>query len=185
VLDEGRYRFALDEWGRAPDPRRPIACVDWHSASAYAAWLSGRSGLPWRLPNELEWEKAARGVDERVYPWGAHSEPTWACVLGSTADAPSRVSVDAYPFDESPYGVRGLAGNVRDWCANVWRGEGPRDHDAILALDPADPADASPRTIKGGAWNSVPMFARLAGRFASAPGEFFGVVGFRLVRSID
>lgn len=185
VLEGDRFRLLPDEWGHEPDLRWPVASVDWYAATAYARWLAARTGLPWRLPNELEWEKAGRGVDERAYPWGAQAEPTWACILGSTATPPSRVPVDAYPTDESPYGVRGLAGNVRDWCINVWRGDGPVQRDGIVMIDAADDGDEAPRAIRGGAWATVPVFARLAGRFAARPREHFGVVGFRLVRSVS
>ncbi len=61
----------------------PVVEVDWHGAMHFARWCSERSGRPWRLPHELEWEKAARGVDGRALPWGRHFEPTWAQVLGS------------------------------------------------------------------------------------------------------
>lgn len=180
----GRYRMAPDEHGRPVDPAFPIASIDWHSAMAYAAWLAERTGQPWRLPNELEWEKAARGVDARPFPWGNQEEPTWACILGSTPDAPQRAVVDSYPVDESPYGVRGLAGNVRTWCINAWKPDGPELRDGIVMLDAAAPDDPGDRSIRGGAWASVPAFARSAGRFGAKPDERFSFVGMRLVRSV-
>ena len=51
-------------------PDLPVLNVDWHCATAYAAWKAEREGTPWRLPWDLEWEKAARGVDGRIFPWG-------------------------------------------------------------------------------------------------------------------
>ncbi len=180
---DGVFQMAPDEHGRDVPSDWPVQSIDWHSARAYAQWLAERTGSAWRLPNELEWEKAARGCDRRAYPWGAQPEPTWARMLGSTQDAPCRASVDSYPYDVSPYGVRGLAGNVRDWCANVWALDGPAPENGLLVIAPDDPDDPLPRTIKGGAWNSVPAYARAAGRFATRPDERFSAVGFRLVRS--
>jgi len=180
---DGRFAPAPDEMGRTPDAHAPIALVTWHDARAYARWWSERTGLQWRLPNELEWEKAGRGADARHFPWGNEPEPTWARVLGTTEDVPSRVPVDSYPVDESPYGVRGMAGNVRDWCENEWRAEGP-ELDAAGRLVRADDQGEGLRSIRGGAWSTVPDLARLAGRFAAPPEARFPVVGFRLARSL-
>ena len=180
----GRFVLRPDPQGQAVDPRWPIALVDWRSAHAYARWAAEVSGLPWRLPNELEWEKAARGVDERPYPWGAQPEPTWARIVGSTALTPSRAPADSYPIDCSPYGMRGAGGNVRDWCANAWTLAGPVVERGVLVVDEGDPSDPAQRSIRGGAWNAVPASARLAGRFAAEPDVRFAAVGFRLVRSV-
>ena len=179
----GHFEPAPDEMGRIPDPRAPIALVSWHDARAYARWQSARTGLDWRLPNELEWEKAGRGADARHFPWGNEPEPTWARVLGATEEVPSRVPVDAYPVDESPYGVRGMAGNVRDWCENVWSVDGP-PLDAEGRLVHREAPEAGLRSIRGGAWSTVPDLARLASRFAAPPDARFPVVGFRLARSL-
>jgi eukaryotic-like serine/threonine-protein kinase len=95
---------------RSPDV--PITCVSWIQADLYArAHGAG-------LPSEREWEKAARGADARKYPWGDHFEPSW-CRCKQTAWPPTFVSNALHPEDVSPYGVRGLAGNVLDWCADV------------------------------------------------------------------
>jgi serine/threonine-protein kinase len=181
--DGDRFAVAPDENGREVQADWPVALVDWHAATAFAAWTAERTGVPWRLPSELEWEKAARGVDERAYPWGAFAEPTWACILGATESAPSRASIHAFENDVSPYGIRGLAGNVRDWCADEWRLRGPDLDGDALRIAPPSSSDEF-RVIRGGAWNTVPAFARSAGRFASRPTERFAVVGFRIARSL-
>jgi formylglycine-generating enzyme required for sulfatase activity/tRNA A-37 threonylcarbamoyl transferase component Bud32 len=161
----------------------PIVLVDWHAASAHARWLGARTGKPFRLPNELEWEKAARGVDGRSLPWGNHHEATFACALESHMGPPGRVSVNAYPADESPYGIRGLAGNVRDWCINVWKASGPSSEGARVLLDPADPSDPDFRAIRGGAWGSTMANGRAAARFGSRPERWTLAVGLRVTRA--
>jgi serine/threonine protein kinase/formylglycine-generating enzyme required for sulfatase activity len=178
----GAGRFALHD----PEAEHalPVVFVDWRDAMAYAAHLARRTGLPWRLPSELEWEKAARGVDGRFMPWGDHVEPTWACGSGSHAERKRVMPVDTYPTDASPYGVRGMAGNVRDWCVERWRLDGPRVEDGVLRIDPAGDDDGDDRAIRGGAWTSLGDLARLAVRYAGAPGTRHGVLGFRLARSI-
>lgn len=158
----------------------PVALIDWYAARAYAAWLSARTCRPYRLLDELEWEKAARGVDGRLVAFGDHLEPTRACMLGSHAETPRPMATDAFPEDESPYGVRGMTGNMRTWCAGVWQWDGPRLEDARLILDTAHDEDLRPRAVRGGAWSAMPDFCRAAGRFALAPRERLLAVGFRL-----
>ncbi|WP_437588826.1 bifunctional serine/threonine-protein kinase/formylglycine-generating enzyme family protein [Sorangium sp. So ce1000] len=160
----------------------PVVLVDWNASTAYARWLCERTGLPWRLPNELEREKAARGVDGRFLPWGDHVDPTFACVVDTTAGEPTREGVNGHPFDESPYGVRGLAGNTRDWCNNVWKHEGPAIEGDRLQPDAAAPDEPDFLVIKGGAWASTMMYSRAAARFGGRPHVRRPVVGLRVVR---
>jgi serine/threonine-protein kinase len=180
--DEGTGLYAL----RAPesDHALPVVFVDWHAAMAYAAHLARRTGLPWRLPSELEWEKAARGVDGRFMPWGDHVEPTWACVAGSHRERKRIMPVDEYLTDVSPYGVRGMAGNVRDWCVERWSLEGPRVSGGVVQVEAAREDDDSYRPLRGGAWISAGDLSRLSVRYAERPSWRHGVLGFRLARTI-
>ncbi len=153
--------WALDE---------PVTSVCWHDARAFAAWEAARTGQPWRLPHELEWEKAARGVDGRFLPWGDFFEPSWANNLEGVVRPPRRMPTTSFPTDASPYGVRGMAGNVRDWCANTWReGTDPGDPEAFVSL-------------RGGAFSGNRNNCRVATRFAAPPGRRYTQVGFRLAR---
>ncbi|WP_437944920.1 bifunctional serine/threonine-protein kinase/formylglycine-generating enzyme family protein [Sorangium sp. So ce296] len=181
--DDGRFRLGLIPTDVQEEPRMPVAFVHWRAAMRYAAWYAAETGAPWRLLNELEWEKAARGVDGRCMPWGDFLEPTWGCMLGSHEGVAGRRPVDDFPLDESPYGLRGAAGNVRDWCVNAWKREGTRTDEGIVLLDPADDGDPDFRAARGGAWSTSPNLCRAAGRFAGKPGDRFGGIGFRLARS--
>lgn len=180
---DGRFALPRDEGGLGWHDW-PVVMVDWYAACAYAAWFAARSAKPWRLPNELEREKASRGVDGRYLPWGDAVEPTFACVGGSSADEGRLKAVFGHPSDESVYGVRGLAGNSRDWCENVWAHDGPPTPGGRLLRTAAKPDDMDFRAIKGGAWASTMAHARAAARFALRPDMGRSLVGGRLVRSL-
>jgi len=184
VRDEaGRFVLPVEDDGVPWGPDWPVSLVDWYSAVAYARSRTERAGRPMRLPDELEWEKIARGADARVCAWGDHLEPTWAALIGSRAGVPGRASVHDHPTDESPYGVRGTTGNVREWCANVWQLDGPALRDGRLLPTSVDESDPTPRAARGGGWHAVPELARAACRFAGGPDRRFTFLGFRLVCS--
>ena len=170
--------------GTAQHPAWPVLPVDWFGAMAFTRWKSAHTGRPYRLPNELERERAARGADGRRCPWGDHLDATFACVAESWPEDMQRVTVHDFPLDESPYGVRGLAGTSRDWCGNVWRHEGPVIEGNRLRLVDAAMDDPSYRAVRGGAWLSTRQFSRLAGRFAARPDALRMTTGFRLARSL-
>ena len=165
--------------------RWPVVNVTWHAAMAYADALAAETGRPWRLLHEIEREKAARGADGRLYPWGDFAEPTWCRNAGAEPAGPLPGSVDAFPRDESPYGVRGLAGNTRDWCLDTWAADGGVDANGRWALRrPADD-DATYRAVRGGAWSASIGLSRAAERFVGWPGERYATTGFRLAWSLD
>jgi formylglycine-generating enzyme required for sulfatase activity/tRNA A-37 threonylcarbamoyl transferase component Bud32 len=178
-FDGARFGLRPDLDGHLWDPDWPVVMVDWFGASAFAAWEAERTGQAWQLPPELAWEKAARGVDGRWYPWGDAFDASWACLQPSHAARPSPSRVDAFPVDESVYGIRGLAGNTRDWCVDPFRPEGAPFGAGRPAL--AAPPDA-PRVDRGGAWASRPELARVSFRFRDPPAHRNGVLGFRLAR---
>lgn len=176
--------FVLRNDGADPPlQERWPAIVDGHIANAYVRWLAVRSGKPWRLPDELEREKAARGADGRLFPWGDQPEPTFACVLEVHRGEPTPWAVDAAATDESPYGVRGLGGTARDWCANVWRHEGPPVEGGRLRIEMADAEDDDFRAVRGGGWGSSIAWSRAAVRFGARPGIRRPLVGIRPARS--
>ena len=172
-------RVSLPE-GWAPDD--PAIMVDFAAAGAYAAWEARRTGQAWRLPMELEWEKAGRGVDGRFFPWGNHFDASWCCLGDSHPGEKRWRSVHSDPVDISPYGVRGLAGNVRDWCNDLWLPDGPvGDRVAVTAGGAPD----AWRVRRGGSWGDMPGRARLADRDWYHPGYLYDYLGVRLARSLE
>jgi serine/threonine-protein kinase len=180
----GRFYLVEDALGRRQEADWPMVLVDWHAGRAYARWQAARTGKPWRLPHELEREKAARGVDGRRCPWGDHLDATFTCVGESHAGDTARSSASGFPVDESPYDVRHLAGNSRDWCLNVWRHEGPRIEGARLVLEDGADDDPTYRSVRGGAWCSALNFSRAASRFAARPEVRRVTTGIRMARSL-
>jgi serine/threonine-protein kinase len=156
----------------------PAVEVSWFDALAYSRWLAETSGLPYRLPTELEWEKAMRGVDGRPYPMGMGRDPSFAKLRESRPEAAQPEPVGAFPLDVSPYGVRDLLGGVGDWTATF------ADGAPAPSLEEEGTAEAEERQAKwcGGAWSSVtpgmvPIAQRLHYRVAW--------VGFRVALSLD
>ncbi|KAF0246252.1 MAG: serine/threonine protein kinase [Planctomycetota bacterium] len=96
----------------------PVFGVSWEDGMAYCAWKRGREARLTTLPHELEWEKSARGTDWRYFVWGRHWDDRWANANRSAPGGLRPSRVDEFSPDESPYGVRGLAGNSRDFCLN-------------------------------------------------------------------
>ncbi|MCK6570840.1 SUMF1/EgtB/PvdO family nonheme iron enzyme [Myxococcota bacterium] len=140
--------------------RLPVTQVTGRDALAYCAWRAERDGLPWRLPTEQEWEKAARGVDARAWPWGGDWEPTFCrCAEGPEGGALSAVG---NPNDEGPYGVRDLAGGVREWTSS--------EH----------PWDPRRRAVKGGGFLSGRSGCHLAVRTFVKLDRAAPDLGFRL-----
>ena len=145
-----------DDW----PPDWPVVGIDAHDAAAYAAWRAARSGLPIRLPAEEEWEKAARGIDARAWPWGDRFDPTFAHMRTSRAGGPGLAPTPAFPVDRSPYGVLGMAGGVREWTAS-W-------------------LDATQQVVRGGAWDDDADDLRCATRRGARPTWRDAGLGVRL-----
>lgn len=180
----GHFLPVPDPEGDVWDLDWPVVCVTWENASAFTDWMAERTGSAWRLPSEIEREKAGRGADGRTYPWGDYAEPTWAVNLQrqSARAVPGRVS--ECPTDRSVYGIDGLAGNARDWCLEP-RGPGALwvADDRLVVPTRRDPGDADIwRVTRGGAWGADISLGILTQRLP-APQTFTNALyGFRLAR---
>ena len=100
--EDGTFFLQPDDDGDVWEEEYPVCFVDWKSAHSYASWLQDREKKTWRLPTEFEWEKAARGVDGRFFPWGFYIDPSWVCVREGAVSRPLPAIVDSFPVDESP-----------------------------------------------------------------------------------
>jgi len=164
----------------------PATSINWFSCVAYCRWFSEKTGFDWRLPHELEWEKAARGIDGRFFPWGNTLDPSWCCMRQSHKETPAPASVFQFPLDEGPYGVRGQSGNVRDWCINTYEEEIPWKNGDVVRWNLDDELSdyATSKVVRGGSWITFEGNCRAAFRFITSP-DFLGPDGgFRLARSI-
>jgi formylglycine-generating enzyme required for sulfatase activity len=178
LTDTNRSDPIVHPPGQGPQPSDlPAAFVPWHEAIAFCAWLTGRAGVPFRLPTEAEWERAARGTDGRPYPWGWETPSPRLCNFGGMLGGPQPVSACA--AGASPVGCLNMAGNVWEWCADWFD---PRYYEVSPDQDPAGPAHGRNRVIRGGCWESAADLVRCAARLYDRPyGPTFYPCGFRVV----
>ena len=156
------------DWGW--QDTHPIVKVTWNDAKAYADWAGAI------LPTEAQWEKAARGGDGRIYPWGS----TWdaaKCANWNNSKNGTK-PVGSFPTGASPYGVMDMAGNAYEWCAD-WYGDDYYKN--APTNNPTGPATGDSRVIRGGSWfnNYYGGFYRGAYRHDYNPSNNNDIVGFR------
>jgi formylglycine-generating enzyme required for sulfatase activity len=149
------------------DPRQPVVGVSYDAAEAYCTWISARTGIEHRLPSEEEWEKAARGVDGRSFPWGDAFDPSFCHMRASQPGQPDRLPVGSFAADVSIYGVRDLAGGVSEWTTSSY----------------ADVAVAPLQVVRGGSFDAGAESCRSAQR-SGIPRNAHSSVGIRLVRPL-
>lgn len=185
------WRWWKFKW-RYPPPRRrdcPAVYVSWYDAVAYCAWLSAVTGKHYYLPNEPEWEKAARGADGRRYPWGN----TWDAACCHTAETCLRERsepVGARPQGASPYGVLGMVGNIWEWTRSLWGDNlrAPQFGYPYVADDGRENLDAPTtirRVLRGVSFYNDAPTARCAARYRYSPYNTFNSVGFRVALGLE
>jgi serine/threonine-protein kinase len=152
---------------------------------AYTRWRAARDRIAWRLPTEAEREKAGRGADGRLFPWGDRFDPTFCKMRDSRPGAPQPEPTGTFERDESPYGIRDLAGSSRDWALDI---DGELEVDAALAEKEPAPGLARERSgqriARGGGWSLPSPFSRLASRTRLGTRERLPDLGLRLVHDL-
>ena len=116
--------------------------VNWNDAAAYAKWAGAA------LPTEAQWEKAARGVDGRIYPWGDIWDDA-KCNFNGGQNPAKTSPVGSFPAGASPYGVMDMVGNVFQWCSD-WFDENYYQHSPTR--NPTGPSTGTLRVMRGGSW---------------------------------
>jgi formylglycine-generating enzyme required for sulfatase activity len=163
---QAREAYHLCNSKRADRKDHPVNCVDAEQAEAYCSFMGKR------LPTEGEWERAARGGDDRQYPWGnaaPKDQPCWKRYEKSLGTCP----VGSHPKDKSPYGVLDLAGNVDEWTSSTY------------CIDPNRKCRGPNLVSRGGAWTmDEPRYLEVRSRGASARNERHQAMGFRCARSL-
>ncbi len=156
--------------------RWPAIAVSWADAAAFCRERAAR------LPTEAEWEKAARGDEARLFPWGAAAPTADYAQFGyeQAHEVPRVAPVDSGELGRSPYGLRHMAGNAAEWVAD-WFGI---DAYATMPLrNPTGPASGRYKVVRGGSWKSRPMLLRTATRSGAVPERQASTIGFRCARS--
>jgi eukaryotic-like serine/threonine-protein kinase len=162
IEGEAREVFAADEghlW------RVPILLVTWYDARAYCRWLSQRERALVRLPSEAEWEKAARGTDGRFFPWGDHFDASFCLTRGSRPFVHQPEPIGTFPIDESPYGVRDMAGGMTEWIGDIHGERMAQELDE--EPEPSEDAqrdESGLRAIRSGGWQVPRDWSRSASR---------------------
>jgi formylglycine-generating enzyme required for sulfatase activity len=156
----------------------PVVNVSWESSMEYCKWLSEKTGKEYRLLTEAEWEKAARGTNGRIYPWGNKFDKnrcnTTEGKIGDTSP------VGQYsPRGDSPFGCADMSGNIWEWCADWFSETEYENRIGMVAQNPRGPEVGEYRVLRGGSFILGQSEARCAARFRLKPYYWFDF-GFRV-----
>ncbi|MBN2303830.1 MAG: SUMF1/EgtB/PvdO family nonheme iron enzyme [Anaerolineae bacterium] len=149
----------------------PVTFVTWAGAQQYCQTLNRR------LPTEAEWERAARGSQNNLYPWGFSFDPARA--MSSVTPDPFTVPVDSYANGVSPYSVFNMAGNVSEWVYDWYQADYYNQQLNNPTPNPSGPVGGDQKVHRGGNWDTIPFFLRSVHRLSQPPGIPLASIGFR------
>ena len=152
--------------------------VRWYEAVVYCKWLTAETGRLYRLPTEAEREKAARGTNGRIWPWGNTWDPN-RCNNPHTIPRETTPVGRYSPGGDSPYGVADMVGNVREWCATKW----VDSYRGYEQAEDNDPEGDARRVLRGGVFFINDSGVRCARRLRDSPVSCSSDIGFRVVAS--
>ena len=157
------HREKRTEYSERDD--QPVVNISWEEANQYCEWLSEKMGGNYRLPNEAEWEFAASGGSQRMYPWG-NEKPNNDRANYIDSKIMKTKPVRSYLFGMTPEGLYNLAGNVWEWCDDWYDKK------------------KNSRVIRGGSFYDLQDYLRCVVRLGSAQSERVHYIGFRVVRDV-
>ena len=158
-------------WGRG---RRPVINVSWNDAKEYVAWLTRKTGQPYRLLTEAEWEYVARAGTTTKYAFGD-------AITKQQAQFSDSKTAEVGSFPANAWGLHDMHGNVWEWVEDCYQENynGTLSDGAARLLP-----NCSLRVLRGGSWYGDPQFLRSANRYRLLPDDRYGIVGFRVARTL-
>jgi len=195
----GRFAVTFDEWdacvadggcnGYSPNDagwgrgRRPVIYVSWNDARTYVHWLSNKTGQAYRLLSEAEREYVTRAGTATPYWWGASISPQLANYYDGAGsgqeDRQQTLPVDS--FQPNPWGLYQVHGNIWEWTEDCYHDDyrgAPSDGSARTS------GDCGSRVVRGGSWTDLPGNLRAASRTSASAGDWDGLEGFRVARTL-
>ena len=187
----GRYPITNAQYAALKDveipkgkENHPVVNVTWNDAQSFCQWLSEKTGKQFRLPTEAEWEKAARGTDGRIYPWGNEWDNAKLNSRERESYAGETTPVGKYsPSGDSPYGLADMIGNVWEWCADWYYEKEYQRQRSGVVRDPSGSTSGIYRVLRGSSFYNPRGSARCAVRRRYYPNDMSRAHGLRVVTS--
>ncbi len=166
--------------------KHPTVQVSWYDAREYCNWLKSKTNKDYRLPTEAEWEKAARGTNGQIFPWGNYWD-SQLCNVEYRFKGTTPVGTFS-PQSDSPFGCSDMCGNVFQWTLTTTGTAEPWPAKFVYPYNPKDgrenPDTNTRRVGRGGSYSRSELFCRSAFRFADMPEDRYSAQGFRIALSV-